>query len=452
MRIVVADDSKMWRTILKDFLISKGHEVEIANDGLDAYFKVYENVPDALISDVVMPGLNGYQLCRILKRDPNLSKLPVILMTASTDSLDKFWSKYSGANAYIQKDSEKGLEKMDSTLKGIQSEVCTLSKVDPEDGKSIFGRILDKLLVEITLKAEIRKLSSHVEDMNYTMQKTNTLLKEIFEAEASALLTVSVNEISLYTSLSNPKNVEESILSHLSRPYFPIARSYTKLEGRENPSGLENIHEVVSFDSNERGVVSIWRRKPFSNREKGILSLICEEFGEILKIGLQLNDYKKNANFDELTGIANFRSIEEYLQRLWDESKDFSLSIMDIDHFKRVNDTYGHAVGNEVLKGIGNILKSISEKLGIFVGRFGGEEFLLISEEMNAPYLHKIADHIRKEVEKSHLSESIPDLTITISGGVAERGAFKSFTEVIEMADKALYHAKRKGRDLVITL
>ncbi len=452
MKIVVADDSKMWRAILKDFLISKGHEVETANDGLDAYFKVYENVPSALISDVVMPGLNGYQLCRILKRDPAFSRLPVILMTASTDSLDKFWSKYSGANAYIQKDSENGLEKMNSILNEIQSEVHSLNYTESEDGKNIFGRILDKLLVETTLRAEIRKLSNHVEDMNYTVQKMNTLLKSIFEAEAIALLTISVDEMKLYTSLNSPKSVEESMLSYLSRPYFPSARFYTKLEGKKNSDGLENIHEVVSFDSNEQGVISIWRNKTFSSREKEILSLICEELGGILKIGLQLNDYRKNANFDELTGIANFRSIEERLQKLWSEGKSFSLSIMDIDHFKKVNDTHGHSIGNEILEGIGKILKDVSKKSGIFVGRFGGEEFLLISKDMDAPRLYKIADHIRKEVEKSHLSKSVPDLTITISGGVAESSTFKSFTEVIEMADKALYHAKRKGRNLVVIL
>ncbi len=452
MRIVVADDSKMWRAILKDFLISKGYEVETANDGLDAYFKVYENIPSALISDVVMPGLNGYQLCRVLKRDPAFSNLPVILMTASTDSLDKFWSKYSGASAYIQKDSENGLEKMNSMLNEIQSEVHGLNNVESEDGKNIFGRTLDKLLVETTLRAEIRKLSNHVEDMNYTIQKVNTLLKSIFEAEAIALLTISVDEIRLYTSLDSPKNVEGSMLSYLNRPYFPNARSYAKLEGKEDSDGLENIHEVVSFDSNEQGVISIWRNKPFSSREKGILSLICEELGGILKIGLQLNDYRKNANFDELTGIANFRSIEEHLQKLWNEGKSFSLSIMDIDHFKKVNDTYGHSIGNEILEGIGKILKDVSEKSNIFVGRFGGEEFLLISKDIDAPHLHEIADYTRKEVEKSHLSKSVPNLTVTISGGVAESSTFKSFTEVIEMADKALYHAKRKGRNLVVTL
>ncbi len=452
MRIVVADDSRMWRTILKDFLISKGHEVEVANDGLDAYFKVYENIPDALISDVVMPGLNGYQLCRILKRDQDLSELPVILMTASTDSLDKFWSKYSGADAYIKKDSKNGLEEMNSMLDEIQSEIHDFDKVDSKNGKSIFGRTLDKLLVETTLKAEIRKLSSHVEDMNYTMQKMNLLLESIFEAEATALLTVSVDEISLYTSLSDPQEVEKTMLSYLSRPYFPTARSYMNLDGLESSNGLEHIHGVALFDSNERGAISIWRGKSFSTREKEMLSLICEEFGGILKIGLQLNDYRKNAYFDELTGIANFRSLEEHLQKLWEDGKNFSLSMMDIDNFKKVNDTYGHAVGNEVLTGIGRILKDVSKKFDIFVGRFGGEEFLLISDKMNASHLYKVTDHVRKEVEKSHLSESVLDLVITISGGVSQRSTFKSFTEVIEGADKGLYHAKRKGRNLVITL
>ncbi len=443
LKIVVADDSKMWRTILKDFLSKNGHDVVTVEDGLQAYSKIYEISADALISDVVMPGLNGYQLCRILKKDPNLKDMPIILLTGSTDTVDRFWSMYSGTDAYIEKSSRNALENVEKMLEKFNWE----NKIAPRNGKEMFATLLDELLTETTLRAETRELSNHVEDMDYTVQKIRNLLKSIFNVESIAILIISMSEMLLYSSSKEPKYMEKALLSEMKRPYFPPSHTYKTLAGKEDFSNLQRICNVISYDGREEGVVALWREKEFSLREKALLSIICEELGGIFKIGIQMNDYRKDAYYDDLTGIANFRAIEEHLEKLWKAGKDFELSIIDIDHFKKVNDTYGHEVGNEVLAGLGKMLKEFSEKNDTFVGRFGGEEFLLISEKVH--FLTDALEEFRQKVKETHFSKSVPELTITVSAGVAMRDDLKSFTETIEYADKWLYEAKKGGRNMV---
>jgi two-component system cell cycle response regulator len=445
LRVVVADDSKIWRAILKDFLSSNGHDVITAEDGLQAYTKIYESCADALISDVIMPGLSGYQLCRILKKDPYLKNMPVILLTGSTDTVDRFWSIYSGADAYIEKGSPNTLESVNKILKKINWK----NKMSSRNGKGRFATLLDELLAETTLRAETRELSNHVEDMDYTVQKINNLLKNIFNVKTSAVLIISVSEMLLYTSSKDPKKVERDLLLKMKRPYFPPEHTYRTISGEENTSNLQGIYNVISYDEKEEGVIALWKEKPFSSREEKLLSIICEELGGIFKTGIQINDYRRNAYFDDLTGIANFRAIEEHLEKLWNFGKSFELSIIDIDHFKRVNDTYGHEVGNEVLSGLGKMLKDFGEKNDAFVGRFGGEEFMVISEK--AHFLTSALDEFRENVKSAHFSKSVPDLTITVSIGVAVRDDLKSFTETIESADRLLYKAKNEGRNRVVS-
>ena len=448
LKIVVADDSKMWRAVLKDFLNSEGYDVVMANDGLEAYFKIHEEIPNVVISDVVMPGLNGYQLCRLLRNDPNFSSIPILLLTASSESLNKFWSKYSGANAYIQKDSKDGLKQISLKLREMGKTLGLEQKPNPINGKRAFGDTLDKLFAEISLRGEVRKLFNHVEDMNYTIRRINDLMRDLFEIKAMALLSITLNEMALYSSVTDFEFLEGWMISQLVKPSFPQKKRYIRIDGETETKGFAQISKVMSFDLKEQGVITIWRDRTFSNREIGSFSIISEELGGVLKIGVQLEEYRRNANFDDLTGLANYRALEGELRKLWDDGKNFVLSIMDIDHFKKVNDTYGHAIGNEVLSSIGKILRDFAKDFNFFAARFGGEEFIVISEKKENFF--EIVDNIRTKIEKARLSKSVPELIVTISAGIAERNGFNSFTEVVEMADQALYKAKERGRNKVL--
>ena len=152
---------------------------------------------------------------------------------------------------------------------------------------------------------------------------------------------------------------------------------------------------------------------------------------------------------DELTGIYNRKAINKYLKDKIKEfnfsGKKFGIIFFDIDNFKRINDTYGHDKGDFVLKKIADIIKNNIRKDDFF-GRWGGEEFIIILNEENFNNLCKIAEKLRKIIEKSDFD----NLNVTSSFGVTMVKKYDDENSIIRKVDKALYEAKEKGRNRVI--
>lgn len=164
-------------------------------------------------------------------------------------------------------------------------------------------------------------------------------------------------------------------------------------------------------------------------------------------------ELKKQAQFDYLTGLMNVRQFSSLLEkaskRTRSTNRSFALLVLDIDHFKTVNDTYGHPAGDEVLRGLSRLLiQSISIKDSVF--RNGGEEFSILIPDANRESALNLAENIRKTVEQHqfYLPNGV-DLSITISIGVAISTVAQSNTEIIQQADDALYKAKNSGRNRV---
>ncbi|WP_080394539.1 sensor domain-containing diguanylate cyclase [Pseudomonas syringae] len=155
------------------------------------------------------------------------------------------------------------------------------------------------------------------------------------------------------------------------------------------------------------------------------------------------------AHSDPLTGLDNRRAAEHTLERLINaariSNRPFSLIICDIDHFKRVNDRYGHPAGDSVLKSVAAILKH-QVRLFDVAARWGGEEFLVLVADSSLNQAAELADRLRKGVASLDLTETG---SITMSLGVAELGSGETAASLIQRADKALYQAKRLGRNRV---
>lgn len=156
------------------------------------------------------------------------------------------------------------------------------------------------------------------------------------------------------------------------------------------------------------------------------------------------------ASTDALTEIPNRRgAMEELLARMY-QSRDadytLSIAIMDIDHFKAINDTYGHLVGDQVLKELANVLKGSIRGLDS-VSRFGGEEFLLIFPKTSGENAVSVCDRILKRIQEHPFPNGIP---LTVSAGVAVCQGQKTKEELLEEVDKNLYNAKNNGRNQVI--
>lgn len=154
------------------------------------------------------------------------------------------------------------------------------------------------------------------------------------------------------------------------------------------------------------------------------------------------------ARTDALTGIANRRLLNEAMANLNVEAKEYALILVDIDHFKRVNDTYGHDVGDDVLRELGMLLVAESEERHL-VGRFGGEEFLIIMPNAKKEEVSRLAESIREKVSTFPFETSAGTLHITVSLGACHSNDIE-VDSVLKHADEALYHAKESGRNRFI--
>lgn len=161
---------------------------------------------------------------------------------------------------------------------------------------------------------------------------------------------------------------------------------------------------------------------------------------------------KHEAAHDRLTGLWNRgRVLDELareLRRSRRESSTLAVVMADVDHFKRINDSYGHAVGDSVLQHVGQRLLS-TLRASDSVGRYGGEEFLLILPRANIAGAREVADRVRASVAARPLIETLPGLGVTMSLGVACSGASVPDEGLIQAADQALYRAKAGGRNRV---
>ena len=164
---------------------------------------------------------------------------------------------------------------------------------------------------------------------------------------------------------------------------------------------------------------------------------------------------KKLSVTDGLTGISNRPNMEQVLRSEFERSMRYgaplSVVLLDVDHFKGVNDTYGHQKGDEILVAFASLLKKFC-RANDTAARYGGEEFLMILPQSNAQGAFKIAERVREEMMKLSFTGNESNFSVTTSGGVVEldRDFIKNTDQLVAMADQALYEAKNSGRNKTV--
>ena len=164
---------------------------------------------------------------------------------------------------------------------------------------------------------------------------------------------------------------------------------------------------------------------------------------------------KKLSVTDGLTGISNRPNMEQVLRSEFERSMRYgaplSVVLLDVDHFKGVNDTYGHQKGDEILVAFASLLKKFC-RANDTAARYGGEEFLMILPQSNAQGAFKIAERVREEMMKLNFTGNESNFSVTTSGGVVEldRDFIKNTDQLVAMADQALYEAKNSGRNKTV--
>jgi diguanylate cyclase (GGDEF)-like protein len=180
-----------------------------------------------------------------------------------------------------------------------------------------------------------------------------------------------------------------------------------------------------------------------ADREKSVLLARLQEQSEA---------FERQAREDALTGLANRRSINEELARAFDragrDGAPLSFALFDLDHFKRINDTYSHIAGDRALVEVGSLLREQVGALGK-VARWGGEEFAVLFAGVGLEEARRCCERVRLAVERLDCSAFAPGWKMSISGGVAERTGLAHNERLVSRADTILYDAKREGRNCI---
>ncbi len=460
-KVLVVDDSVMWRRVVSEIVASEGCVVETAVDGLDGYNKAFQFLPDVIFTDVVMPKLNGYHLCRLLKNSKTFKHAGIIILTTLDESINKFWAYKSGADGFIQK----------SSVEEIKNEILKyLSRKEfkvgwEEIGKEIhqpfveLSSLLDKLLLKETIKNEMASLFSYLTDEDHVLWKLSDLLFNVLSIKSLAVMILSPQGGTIFATSKEGKfhteSLKERLYSVLSKPAFPTAWKITGDAVADDGKipVKEMLVSPIIFEDEEIGALAIHPGN-LSDEEREVLEEITANLGNLFRLVITYSMAVTLAKYDELTGLNNYRSLMEKLSEYFNLSKrqdlDFSVGIVDIDHFKKVNDTYGHLVGNDVLKTLAGLLKESFRSTDV-VGRYGGEEFVVGMIQVSPEEALEALERFRKRVEEFDWEKVHPGLRITVSAGVTSRSIknYRTVMEMIEDADEALYASKESGRNRV---
>ena len=212
--------------------------------------------------------------------------------------------------------------------------------------------------------------------------------------------------------------------------------------------------EEIAAQAFQEGAVGYLPKGSLSQKKlSNIIDVALDKWTQLQQARADREKLERLANFDSLTGLYNRRAILDKLHELINlvnrYKEDFSLSMLDIDHFKKVNDHYGHLTGDEVLEEIAVLIRRNIRETDI-VGRYGGEEFIIILPKTNLSSAWVVAERLRSIIEKTEMKDSVGNVfAITVSQGLVGWERDEDAASLISRADEALYKAKEKGRNRV---
>jgi two-component system, cell cycle response regulator len=455
-RVLVVDDSPSVRALLRERLCAHGYDVEEAPTGESGAERAIACPPDVIVTDLVMAGLSGVQLCRLLRNDPATAHVPVVLLTASGDKRSRFWARSAGAAAYVGKDRLDDLVLLLPTLLAAHAASPPAAMDRGGRGRTLYERIssiLDAQLFDSVVAGEIRALTSAGE-LPRLFEGLVSLLNDVLSYRWLALMPARPYAPLLMHGHPDERDAVEA-MARSALAVDPTRKALFTEDERAVPGeGGPADTLAVTFAGQHIGHIALgpsWRG--ISREEKRVLSLVGSEIGGPLQMTALYEDARRLATVDMLTGLLNRRAFLDNMEREHSRSTrhmyPLSVLLLDVDHFKRVNDTRGHAAGDAVLQGVAQVLTRVARRSDI-VARWGGEEFVIALPQTGEAGARIAAERVRRAIaEATFPLPGGEGLGVTASIGAASALAPWVTDAVIAAADEAMYAAKARGRNRV---
>ncbi len=428
INVLYVEDEQDVREFTSKTINTIVNKVIVAENGKDGLEKFYEN-PDLnlILTDINMPKMGGLEMCAKIRETDE--EIPIVITSAHSDPDFLKKAIEVKVSAYAMKPIDlyhliesmikavepiflkKELEKINTTLENKVEEAVRMTKsiLDAQDNMVI--------LTDLNKAIEVNKKFLEFFNVNS--------LDEFFEKNNNLLdMFITDNNFFNKTKLQD----EENWLIHLSK-----LNDIDKTVKIKTKNGEERVFAVNVDDYERKG-------------EHYVIS-----FTDITQLKEKSNLLEYQATHDQLTGLYNRQKFNDILAKEIKREKRYqnslSMIIFDIDNFKYFNDTYGHDIGDEVLKVIASILLQNVREHDTVV-RWGGEEFIVLLPQTQLDGAKNVAEKIRMAIEK-YEDEKIP-ISITASFGVTSLEEKDTDISFIKKADKALYQAKNNGKNQVI--
>jgi len=436
--------------LLEAKLTAEYFDVVTAFNGLECLARMAENVPDIVLLDVMMPGMDGFEVCRRIKSNPKIAHVPVVMVTALDQPADRVAGLEAGADDFLTK---------------------------PVDDAALFARV--RSLVRLKLMTdELRMRESTGQSMGLLDPADNLLDAN----PAGRILVIEDRQetVAWFASALSPRHevtsvdtFEEALVRvrggdpdlvvvSLGMRGFDGLRLCSQL--RSLPEGRNIPILVVVSDGDRRKLtqalemgVNDYLTRPVDKNElvaRVRTQLRKKRYADRLRHNVQLS--LEMAITDQLTGLHNRRYMSRHLDNLVASAKKtekpIAFVIMDIDYFKSVNDTHGHDIGDEVLKEFAARIAANVRGIDLAC-RYGGEEFVVVMPDTDVAFAYSVSERLRQSIETTpfRISRAPNALNLTISIGIAGlEGMDDSADALLHRADQALYSAKKAGRNRVV--
>lgn len=449
-RVLIVDDIPANIRLLQARLEAEYFETVTANSGQEALDICASERVDVVLLDVMMPGMDGFEVCKRLKNAAETLHIPIVMVTALDQPSDKLKGLDCGADDFLTKPVD---------------DIALLTRVK---SLSRLKMLNDEMLMRAVTSRQLG--IGDDEALRYLLSDDPGRVLVVDNHPRSASRVVSALNRTHETFLEGDPQVALDNLEHNDLDVVIVSI------GLEGADGLRLCSQVRSMDSTRqlpiillasdgeearlaRGLemgVNDYLMRPIDRSEllaRVRTQIRRKRFSDFLRN--QLSASVEMAVTDSMTGLYNRRYMERHLKTLLTEAqrteRNLSVLVTDIDHFKRVNDTYGHDSGDMVIKEFAERVRQNTRGVDLAC-RIGGEEFLVIMPDTDQSLARQVAERIRECVAAKPFPISDGSgIEVTASVGLATLNGSSDTVDVLyKRADNALYAAKREGRNRVI--
>jgi len=465
--VLLVDDNEQNSYLLQVLLEGHGYAVATAHDGEDALRQARKKKPGLVISDILMPVMDGFVLCREWHADDALSGTPFIFYTATyTDIKDERFAMSLGAVRFVIKPQEP-----DALLKIIENVLAEREAGDlqesnlPDEPEPVIMREYSEILVHKLEEKMVQLEETHVllEEKIEELELTSHALREsdsrfrdfasiaadwFFETDSNFHISYISQKYGEITGLNPDRLVEKHVLNLFNASEENLLADHL-LKNLQANLAIHDFEHSLRLDD-ERELLFRYSGMPHED-EDGVFCgyrFVAHDITESKSLSRQLT---YQATHDSLTGLINRWEFDRRLKQLLSgtEDNDRILCYLDIDRFKIVNDTCGHIAGDSLLKQLAEVLRN-NVRESDTLARIGGDEFAVIMDHCQLAHAERVAESIRLAIENFQFRFEGQNFNISASIGLVEIGLFTNrSSEALSAADGASYAAKEKGGNRV---